>query len=117
VKKSKELKSTEQLKNLYINYDLTIAERDISVLPKFQILKFASFNTRNSLTNIDFINFFFSINLDILFISETWLLNSESHYLKNLSNDYNFLHKSDIIFKPSRGRHFGGNCIFCKKLK
>jgi hypothetical protein len=29
VKKSKELKSIEQLKNVYINYDLTIAERDI----------------------------------------------------------------------------------------
>lgn len=84
-----------------------------SNLTQFKILKFASFNTRNSLTNLDFINFLLNMDLDVLFISETWLLNNESHYLKKLTNNYEFLHKSDMITKPKRP--FGGNCIFYKK--
>jgi hypothetical protein len=60
----------------------------------------------------------FNYTFDILFLSETWLLNSEIFMLKNFSNFYDVKHSSSMPFRPTSGRPYGGNgIIYNKNLK
>jgi hypothetical protein len=87
-----------------------------STLPYiFCNLNFIAFNTRSAKSNLDFINSLFICNLDIIFLSETWLLSSEVFTLKNFSNLYNVNHSTNMLFRPTSGRPFCGNGIFYKK--
>jgi hypothetical protein len=56
-------------------------------------------------------------NCDILFISETWLLDSELFLFKNFNDNFILFHKSDMLFKPLHGRPYGGRLWFIKKNK
>jgi hypothetical protein len=74
-----------------------------------------SLNTRGSKSNLDFIYSLFDYECDLIFLTETWLLELESKMLDDLSSDYYFRHFADMKYKPSRGRPFGGKCIYFKK--
>jgi hypothetical protein len=85
-------------------------------LTKFSNIKFLSLNTRGSKSNLDFIHSLFSHDCDLIFLTETWLLELESKMLESLSNDNYFRHFADMKCKPVRGRPFGGKCIYFKKI-
>ncbi len=48
---------------------------------------------------------------DFIFLCETWLLNSETSYLKSLSLTHTVITNSDMNISPLRGRPFGGRAF------
>ncbi len=50
---------------------------------------------------------------DIIFLCETWLFEEENiNFLNNVSFNHSYLHCSDMLFSPSKGRPYGGRIIF-----
>ena len=77
-------------------------------------LKFISLNTHGASGNMKYISDILVMS-DLLFISETWLLEDQQIHFKLLSKSHYFFGKSDMLFKPRFGRGFKGRFIFIHK--
>ncbi len=87
--------------------------RKSSFIDNFTI---SCFNTHGFKSNLAYLDQILNF-CDILFISETWLLESEFFLFKNLNSNFNIYNKSDMQFKPSHGRPFGSRSWFINKKK
>ena len=77
-------------------------------------IKLISFNCHGYKGNTLYINNIINTH-DIIFLSETWLLQSESHLIHNLKLDF------ELYFTPVKvelaGRPYGGNIMLVRKAE
>ena len=75
-------------------------------------LKIISLNCNGYKSNHHYIDSLLIPNFDIIFLCETWLLDSEKHLLHNYKSDFS------VYFTPGKkhhsGRPFGGNTLFIR---
>ena len=75
-------------------------------------VKIVSLNCNGFKSNLSYIENVLLSNFDIIFLCETWLLDSEKHLLHNYKSDFS------IFFTPGKkhhtGRPFGGNILFIR---
>ena len=82
------------------------------------VLKIATFNVKNVVTNINALQKLFE-KMDIICIQEHWLFQFEVNFLKNINNTFEVVGKTvdnDNPLPPTqKPRGYGGVSVFWKK--
>jgi hypothetical protein len=67
------------------------------------------------LRNLSYLQSLLALN-QIIYICETWLLDSDIHfYFNNFSTTHQISHNADMLFPPKQGRPFGGRAFIVNK--
>jgi|LakMenEpi03Aug12_release.lakeMendotaPanAssembly.Ray.scaffolds.fasta_scaffold3197928_1 hypothetical protein len=80
-------------------------------------VKILSFNFKNFTNNFFLIDQIITNNIDICFLTETWLAEEENNYiLDKFEQNFNISNQNEMsIAKKTRGRPFGGKSWLINK--